>query len=617
MSNWPRSPILLEASEFVSGEDPLLFWEFLERIQAMHLSATQKEVYESVLEHAEQLLSPLVFNCLPLALSLHSHSPSVAMYQQLAEEKWKSLSRGGESCVPWVELGRRVSCSITTLLSLIDEEPISQPELYPFDHVYPASPEPANTSSLPVAILYCQLGTVACHQWHTEMATLATQGTIRYVFRHYFETAEEAGSYLSGYGVQLAVKNSEYKAVDDTQVEDDSDIDEEEAELEVDTHGFSFPTLKSLHADLASQLEDFRLHIEHSSREIPELKAWQLQDLGFQAVQRVAASPPDMALSVIRDLTQSLPTSARSLSRVAVKKDLRSEVAENQRTLQQYGMEPGDSVILFNGIALQSDNADAFSVLEVLLSESRLLSGLTDLGLSVSDAHSLVKTPVHSQTQSFAVDMRSDSVVFINDLESDRQYSGWPKSLKQFLQPMFPGSLRQVARNAFNLVFCFDPASLEGEELAEYITLFLENLVPVRLGVVLVSAADTGEEVGMVLTRGFYYIAENYSGRQALKWLLKVQSSMSVEAARVAMETEFPDAPLDVLEESSTHTMEAAAFFKGTGLRLLPQVLLNGVLLDLEEDLEAAIVGQLQQQTFLLQRWIYMVRDYFEAVTLL
>jgi hypothetical protein len=30
---------------------------------------------------------------------------------------------------------------------------------------------------------------------------------------------------------------------------------------------------------------------------------------------------------------------------------------------------------------------------------------------------------------------------------------------------------------------------------------------------------------------------------------------MSVEAARVAMETEFPDAPLDVLEESSTHTM--------------------------------------------------------------
>ena len=43
-----------------------------------------------------------------------------------------------------------------------------------------------------------------------------------------------------------------------------------------------------------------------------------------------------------------------------MKKDLRSEVTENQRALQQYGMEPGDSVVLFNGIALQSENVDAF-----------------------------------------------------------------------------------------------------------------------------------------------------------------------------------------------------------------------------------------------------------------
>ena len=134
----------------------------------------------------------------------------------------------------------------------------------------------------------------------------------------------------------------------------------------------------------------------------------------------------------------------------------------------------------------------------------------------------------------------------------------------QFLQPTFPGSLRQVARNAFNLVgaggfhgyvvvgraphsqvFCFDPASPEGVELTEYIALFLDNLVPVRsayttsfplppsspnqhiavvlrLGVILVSATDEEEEVGAVMTRGFYYIAEHYSGRQALMWLLQV-----------------------------------------------------------------------------------------------
>ena len=51
---------------------------------------------------------------------------------------------------------------------------------------------------------------------------------------------------------------------------------------------------------------------------------------------------------------------SRTLSRVAVKKDLRSEVISNQRSLQKYGMEPGDSVVLFNGIVLQTESTDTF-----------------------------------------------------------------------------------------------------------------------------------------------------------------------------------------------------------------------------------------------------------------
>ena len=45
------------------------------------------------------------------------------------------------------------------------------------------------------------------------------------------------------------------------------------------------------------------------------------------------------------------------------------------------------------------------------MAESRLIGGLTGLGLSLSDSHSLVQIPVHSQVQSFSVDMRSESVV--------------------------------------------------------------------------------------------------------------------------------------------------------------------------------------------------------------
>lgn len=89
-------------SEFISDEEPFLFWKFVELTWSSHLATNDKSkmtmadvvlatvrtllltaVYETVLEHAEQLLSPLVFRCLQLALSLHVHSPSIAMYQQV------------------------------------------------------------------------------------------------------------------------------------------------------------------------------------------------------------------------------------------------------------------------------------------------------------------------------------------------------------------------------------------------------------------------------------------------------------------------------------------------------------------------------------------------------
>ena len=37
---------------------------------------------------------------------------------------------------------------------------------------------------------------------------------------------------------------------------------------------------------------------------------------------------------------------------------------------------------------------------------------------------------------------------------------------------------------------------------------------------------------------------------------LQVQDTMSIETAAVAMETEFPDAPDDILNESSPHELE-------------------------------------------------------------
>lgn len=59
----------------------------------------------------------------------------------------------------------------------------------------------------------------------------------------------------------------------------------------------------------------------------------------------------------------------------------------------------------------------------------------------------------------------SSQVVFVNDLEKQRQYRSWGWSLMMLMQPMFPGSLPRVGRNVFSLVFVIDPGTLHGLRL--------------------------------------------------------------------------------------------------------------------------------------------------------
>ena len=82
-------------------------------------------------------------------------------------------------------------------------------------------------------------------------------------------------------------------------------------------------------------------------------------------------------------------------------------------------------------------------------------------------------------------------------------------------------------------------------------------------------------------------VSECTRARAALMNVLcaQVQSDgiLSVEGVAAAMATAFPEAPQTVFTEDLQRQEEAAAFFEAKGLRSLPQVLLNGVQLEVEE----------------------------------
>lgn len=40
----------------------------------------------------------------------------------------------------------------------------------------------------------------------------------------------------------------------------------------------------------------------------------------------------------------------------------------------------------------------------------------------------------------------------MNDIENDQMYRSWPASVQELLRATFPGVIRQIRRNFFNLV---------------------------------------------------------------------------------------------------------------------------------------------------------------------
>ena len=79
---------------------------------------------------------------------------------------------------------------------------------------------------------------------------------------------------LSGYGVELRMKSTEYKASDDSEKKDDED----EVEIER-AAGFNFAKLKQRFPELQKEIKQFAKYVSDTSAEIQPMKAWQMGDL--------------------------------------------------------------------------------------------------------------------------------------------------------------------------------------------------------------------------------------------------------------------------------------------------------------------------------------------------
>ncbi|KAK2904985.1 hypothetical protein Q8A67_006784 [Cirrhinus molitorella] len=620
-AKWSMTPLLLETSEFIREDGEEKFWQFVDTVKELTVYKNGESVrsyYDLTIKKAGQFLTDLQVNLLKLSLSLRAYSPAVHAFQQIASDEPPP-----DGCAAFVAVHGQNACSTKEMKKLLKTAAgRPKPYLYKSDHQYPGG----NGTDLPVAVLYAEIGTKEFNTFHKVLSERAQEGKLVYVLRHFVSELKNKKMLLSGYGVELAIKSTEYKAVDDTQVKESKSVTTDNEDENDEVQGFLFGKLKKSHPELQEELGELRKHLLESTNDMTPLKVWELQDLSFQAASRIMTVPKFDSLKLMQDLSQNFPSRARSLTRVAVNQDMKKEIEDNQKRLSDsMGIHPGDASLFINGIHVDLDIHNPFSILDILRTEAKILEGLHNLGIRGSTISKFLHLPSSTTVEdSYALDIRHSSIMWVNDIEKDSMYRHWPSSLQELLRATFPGVIRQIRRNFYNLVLFLDPTQEESIELVKLAELFYKHNIPLRIGFVLVVSTDDKVDgyldAGVALFRLLNYISEEYDEAQAFTSMVSIYNrvevgeTLSVDTVTAYLKKKFPKANaariLGVDSSYDDNRKAGGGFYRKSGLGALPVGLFNGVPLSSEEidpeELETVLLQKIMETTNFFQRAVFM-----------
>uniref|UniRef100_A0A674KC08 UDP-glucose ceramide glucosyltransferase-like 1 n=1 Tax=Terrapene triunguis TaxID=2587831 RepID=A0A674KC08_9SAUR len=584
------SPLLLE---FIAEEGNEKFWQFLETVQELTIYKkrdSEHSYYNLILKKAGQFLSNLQINLLKFALSIRAYSPTVQMFQQIAADEPPP-----EGCSAFVVIHEKRTCKtneIKKLLKKAAERP--RPYMFKKEHKFPTLNE-----NVPVVILYAEIGTKDFVKFHTVLSEKVQKEEIVYILRHYVQKPSSRKMYLSGYGVELAIKSTEYKAVDDIQIKGI----------------FLFSVLEVIRFFLIK-------HLIESTNNLEPLKIWELQDLSFQAASQIISSPVYSALKVMKDIAQNFPIKARY---------------DKIHFHEILGIQPGEARLFLNGLPIDLDFHDPFSILETLKLEGKVLHGLHDLGIKEKAFSKFMRLQIHPVDDSCSLDIRHSSIIWVNNIEKDHIYNKWPTSFQELFKQTFSGVIQQIRRNLYNLVLFIDPVQEHAADFVKLAELFYHHNIPLRIGFVFIlntnEEIDGNEDAGVALLRAFNYIAEESDTSQAFISMTNMYHKMkdgdifTVNHVRNVLRSEFPHADiqsiLGVDSEYDEKRKAGTTFYKKTGLGPLPQALFNGVPFNGEEmaaaELDTVILQRITDAMGFFQRAVFMglLNDHMDAVDFL
>lgn len=265
---------------------------------------------------------------------------------------------------------------------------------------------------------------------------------------------------IPGYGVELALKSTEYNAQDDaTQRNREKD----------DSAG---KTILSNPEKLDIRLGNF-------------------SDIGKHVLEKVAAA--EDGLRTLKAITEDFPSIVDEIADVTVSKG----TAEAVESLANSVM-PDAKLLVINGAAMNPQDLSWHGILEKVRTESEFMQALHDLGINIETVSALVTRRVVKSADAgdvrldYRATISADEVLWLSDVETDPMFAGVPTELHSMLEMDFMGQRSPVRRNLFTGVMLVDVSTRAGASAIATASGLLRQGFPVKIGIVPCAGVDEG-----------------------------------------------------------------------------------------------------------------------------
>lgn len=244
-------------------------------------------------------------------------------------------------------------------------------------------------------------------QFHQTVSMTARSGKSSYRVRYKpTSSAPLVPLSVSGYGVGLDLKRTDYIVIDDRQAEEDA------------TSGTG-----STSATLTDE----------SVTDLKPLSASELRGLDMKAASFVMDSADP--LDTLHRLVQDFPKHSRAMSANNISDAFKGEHVSNREIF----LPAGFNILWINGLQVLARDFDAYSVLELLRRERKFIGTARDLGLSGNQAISLLAHPAIAEASSLQEPQRynwqdefegGNVIMWMNDIEHDKRYNEWTSTVR-------------------------------------------------------------------------------------------------------------------------------------------------------------------------------------------